>query len=247
MQRLTTEATLLQQWAAYRHRFPHLPERSRFNRRRWHLRHALNAIRQAVLAVLDVARDRQCAIDSLPVPVLAFPLVPGVAGAGGGRTAGADFGKVPTKKQTIFGDTLHLLVTLGGVIRDCAFTPASASDVAVGAGLLREQADLIVLYALSPSTIRSAIELRAARRGAAGRAAPQPAAAGARRVACRRNAARQALVLADGVAGQQIGDQRAERRHAQAGHGEEGGGGAAGVGGAQNHRISGARSRHPST
>ena len=141
----TTETTLLSQWAAYVHLFPVLPERSRFNRRRRQSRHALNAIRQAVLAVLDVAHDRQCAIDSLPVPVLAFHLVPSAAGTGGWRAAGADFGKVPTKKQTIFGYKLHLLVTLGGVIRDFALAPASASDVAVGAELLREHADLVVL------------------------------------------------------------------------------------------------------
>ncbi len=159
----TSEATLLQQWAAYRHLFPQLPERSRFNRRRWGLRHALNAIRRAVLAVLDVAQDRQCAIDSLPVPVLAFHLVPGAAGAGGWRTAGADFGRVPTKKQTIFGYKLHLLVTLGGVIRDFVLAPASASDVAVGAGLLREQADLVVLGDKAYSSAPLAAELRAER------------------------------------------------------------------------------------
>src|SRR6476659_6574896 len=49
----TTEATLLSEWAGYAALFPVLPERSRFNRRRRGLRHALNAIRQAVLAILD--------------------------------------------------------------------------------------------------------------------------------------------------------------------------------------------------
>ncbi len=143
----TTEATLPHQWAVYRHLFPQLPERRRLNRRRRGLWHALNAIRRAVIAVLDVAQGRQCAIDSLPVPVLAFHLVPSAAGAGGWRAAGADYGKVPTRKQTIFGDKLHLLVTLGGVIRDFALAPASASGVAVGAGLPREQANLVALAA----------------------------------------------------------------------------------------------------
>ena len=159
----TTEGVLLRQWAAHAGLFPVLPERSRFNRRRRGLRQALNAIRQAVLAVLDVAQDRQCAIDSLPVPVLAFHLVPGAAVAGGWRAAGADFGKVPTKKQTIFGYKLHLLVTLGGVIRDFALAPASASDVAVGAGLLREQADLVVLGDKAYISAPLADELRAER------------------------------------------------------------------------------------
>ncbi len=141
----TQETTLLRCWHGYRHLFPAIPERRRFNRRRRDLAQAINALRQAILAVLDVARDRQCAIDNLPVPALAFHLVPSAAGTDGWRAAGAGFGKVPTKKQTIFGYKLHLLVTLGGVIRDFALAPASASDVAVGAGLLGGHADLTVL------------------------------------------------------------------------------------------------------
>lgn len=62
----TQETTLLRCWREYRHLFPIVPERSRFNRRRRQLQHALNAIRRAVQALLDVAQDRQCAIDSLP-------------------------------------------------------------------------------------------------------------------------------------------------------------------------------------
>lgn len=141
----TRETELVKNWRERRHLFPAIPERSRFNRRRRALAQAINAIRQGALAVLDVAQDRQCAIDSLPVPVLQFHLVPSAAGAAGWRAAGADFGKVPTKKQTIFGYKLHLLVTLGGVIRDFTLAPANASDVAVGAELLREQHDLVVV------------------------------------------------------------------------------------------------------
>ena len=141
----TTETTLLRHWAEQRQLFPILPERSRFNRRRRQVQHALNAIRQAVLAVLDVAQDRRCAIDSLPVPVLRFHLVPSAAGTSNWRAAGADFGTVPTKQQTLFGDKRHLLVTLGGVIRDFVLAPASASDVVVGGELLREHADLVVV------------------------------------------------------------------------------------------------------
>jgi len=157
----TTETTLPGQWAAYRHLFPRLPERRRFNRRRRSLAHARNAIRQAVLAVLDVAQDRRRAIDSLPVPVLAFHLVPSAAGTDGWRAAGADFGKVPTKKQTLFGYKLHLLVTCGGVIRDFVLAPASVSDVAVGADLLREHVGLTVLGDKGYSSAPLADKLRA--------------------------------------------------------------------------------------
>jgi DDE family transposase len=141
----TQETTLLRCWRERRHLFPRVPERSRFNRRRRNLLHAINAIRQGLLAILDLAEDRQCAIDSLPVPVLQFHLVPGAAGAATWRSHGADFGKVPTKKQTIFGYKLHLLVTLNGVIRDFVLAPASESDVTVGATLLGEQADLTAI------------------------------------------------------------------------------------------------------
>jgi IS5 family transposase len=95
--------------------------------------------------LLDVAQDRQCAIDSLPLPIMQFHLVPAAPAAATWRSHGADFGKVPTKKQTIFGSKLHLLVTLGGVIRDFMLAPASVSDVVAGADLLRDHPGLAVL------------------------------------------------------------------------------------------------------
>lgn len=139
------ETDLVSAWRAYPHVFPTIPERSRFNRRRRQLGPAINAIRQAVLRVLDLAWDAQCAIDSLPLPVIQFHLVPGAAGKGTWQAHGAAFGKCPTKKQTIFGYKLHLLVTLGGVIRDFILAPANASDLTVGAELLREHVDLDVV------------------------------------------------------------------------------------------------------
>lgn len=97
--------------------------------------HAFNLIRlirRVVLSWLDVAQDRQCVIDSLPVPVVQFHLVPGSTGdwAAYGAT---------------FGYKLHLLVTLGGVILDFELAPANASDLEVGVELLAEHTDLDVL------------------------------------------------------------------------------------------------------
>ena len=114
----TTETSLLGAWGAYPHLFPVLPERSRFNRRRRRLAPAINAIRQGILAVRDVVPDRQCAIDSLPVPVLAFHSVPSADGAATWRATEADFGKVPTKKQTIFGDKSSISAPLAHELRD---------------------------------------------------------------------------------------------------------------------------------
>jgi hypothetical protein len=96
-----------------------------------------------VLHWLDVAQDRRCLIDSLPIPVLQFHLVPGSTGDWAAYQA--RFGKVPAKKQTIFGYKLHLLVTLGGVILDFELAPANATGLEVGFEMLSEHTDLDVL------------------------------------------------------------------------------------------------------
>jgi hypothetical protein len=140
---LETEAVAC--WRERRDLFPHVPERSRFNRRRRALQGALNDLRRLALAALDLAQDRHCAIDSLPVPVLQYHLVPGSPAAGTWRAHGAAFGRVASKKQTIFGYKLHLLVTLNGVILDFALAPANLSDLEVGAALLAPHRDRLVL------------------------------------------------------------------------------------------------------
>jgi hypothetical protein len=140
---LETEAVA--SWQEHRDLFPHVPERSRFNRRRRALQYALNDVRRVALAHLDLAADRQCAIDSLPVPVMHFHLVPSSPATQEWRAAGARYGHVASKKQTIFGYKLHLLVTLGGVILDFALAPANITDLEAGTELLAGHHDLLVL------------------------------------------------------------------------------------------------------
>ncbi|HEY8745247.1 MAG TPA: IS982 family transposase [Chloroflexota bacterium] len=139
------ETELLSQWWEHLDLFPVLPSQSRFNRRRRQLTDAFNLVRRAILGLLDAATDHQCVIDSLPVPVIAFHLVPGSTAKADWQAAGAAFGKVITKKQTIFGYKLHLLITLGGVILDFDLAPANATDLTVGEELLREHTDLDVI------------------------------------------------------------------------------------------------------
>lgn len=136
------ETEMLSYWREYPDLFPDVPSQSRFNRRRRNLIQAFNLIRQAILAGLDLALDCQCAIDSLPIPVVQFHLVPG--STGDWAAYGADFGKVSSKKMTIFGYKLHLLVTLNGLILDFALAPASASDLTIGQELLAPHTDLEV-------------------------------------------------------------------------------------------------------
>jgi hypothetical protein len=137
------ETDALANWRDYPHLFPHLPSQSRFNRRRRNLSQAFDLIRQHLLETLDLAQDPQCALDSLPVPVVQFHLVPGATGDWAEH--GATFGKVCSKKQTIYGYKLHVLVTLCGVIRDFTLAPAHATDLAVGAEMLREHTGLDVI------------------------------------------------------------------------------------------------------
>jgi hypothetical protein len=137
------ETEMVSYWHERRDLFPHVPERSRFNRRRRNLMHAINTIRAVVVQVLDVAQDRSCTIDSLPIPAVQFHLVPGASREWAAH--GASFGKVITKKQTIFGYKLHLLITLNGIILDFVLAPAHQTDVMVGEELLLEHHNRIVL------------------------------------------------------------------------------------------------------
>jgi IS5 family transposase len=136
------ETELLSHWHEHADLFPRLPSQSRFNRRRRQLQDAFNLIRRAILRLLDLAQDRQAVIDSLPVPVIGFHLVPGSSATTTWKSYGATFGMVPTKKQTIFGYKLHLLLTVNGLILDFALAPANASDLTVGAELLAEHPDV---------------------------------------------------------------------------------------------------------
>lgn len=137
------ETEMLSHWQEHKDLFPRILSQSRFNRRRRKLMYTFNLIRRVVLGWLDIAQDRQCLIDSLPVPVVQFHLVP--SSTGDWAAYGATFGKVSTKKQTIFGYKLHLLVTLGGVILDFELAPANVTDLEVGFEMLSEHSDLDVI------------------------------------------------------------------------------------------------------
>ena len=152
------ETVLLSRWRAHRDLFPFQPDRTRFNRRRRALAQAINLLRQAVVAVLDMAQDQHCIIDSLPVPVVQFYSVP--QANTDWKAAGASFGHCCSKKQAIFGYKLHLLLTQGGVIRDFELAPAHITDLAAGSELLERHAHLLVLADKGYISQATAQELR---------------------------------------------------------------------------------------
>ncbi len=138
------ETVFVSQWSRHRDLFPVQPERSRFNRRRRQLAGAINEVRRRLLARLDLAADGQCVLDSLPVPVIGWHLVPdGQRGYWAGHDA--RIGYVASKKQWIFGYKLYLLVTQAGVILDFVLAPANVPELQVGVELLEEHTDLAAL------------------------------------------------------------------------------------------------------
>jgi hypothetical protein len=138
------ETELLSHWHSHRDLFPVIPSQSRFNRRRRYLHRAFNQVRKAVLHKLDLSLDPHCVIDSLPIEVVQFHLVPSSTGDWKGH--GAAFGKVPSKNgQTIFGYKLHLLTTLSGLIIDFELAPANETDLTAGQDILSDHTDRVVL------------------------------------------------------------------------------------------------------
>lgn len=125
--------------------FPLLPERSRYNRRRRQLAEATNRVRGAVMErlwwVLEAEGQDLCAIDSVPVPAVGFHHA-----RHDHRWYGeAAYGRVASKKQTIYGFKLHLLVSASGLILDFALVAANEADGTLAEQLLIDKAGLTVL------------------------------------------------------------------------------------------------------
>jgi hypothetical protein len=125
--------------------FPLLPERSRYNRRRRQLIEVTNRIRGGLMErlwrVLEAEGRDLAVIDSVPVPVVGYHHA-----AGDHRWWGeADFGRVPSKKQRVYGFKLHLLISHSGLILDFALAPANHHDGALTAQLLADKVGLTVL------------------------------------------------------------------------------------------------------
>ena len=109
----------------YRHLFPKLCSRSRFNRTRRALMQTTELLRQKMLSVFLVPVSSYCIIDSFPLAVCKFGRARYCKTF---RSQGADYGKCPSKKETYFGYKVHALVTLEGYITAFEITPASTDD-----------------------------------------------------------------------------------------------------------------------
>lgn len=109
----------------YRHLFPCLCSRSRFNRTRRALLQVTEFLRQKMLSAFSMPNSPYFIIDSFPLAVCKFGRARYCRCF---RTDGADYGKCPSKKETYFGYKVHALITLEGYITSFEVTPASVDD-----------------------------------------------------------------------------------------------------------------------
>ena len=126
----------------YRHLFPQLCSRTRFNRTRRALMQTTELLRQKMLSAFPVPISPYRIIDSFPLAVYKFGHARYCKTF---RDHGADYGKCPSKKETYFGYKVHALITLEGIIqtekagRNCVFTAKWPTQLppAEAGGLLR--------------------------------------------------------------------------------------------------------------
>lgn len=126
----------------YRHLFPNLCSRSRFNRTRRALLQTTNLLRQKLAAAFAIPQSQYFIIDSFPLAVCKFGRAQYCRSF---RGYGADYGKCPSKKETYFGYKVHVLLTLEGYIVAYDITPASADDREGLRDLAEERSGIVVL------------------------------------------------------------------------------------------------------
>ncbi|MDO4338690.1 MAG: IS982 family transposase [Eubacteriales bacterium] len=109
----------------YRHLFPRLCSRTRFNRTRKALLQVTELLRQKLTHSFPIPTSRYFVIDSFPLPVCKFGRARYCRSF---RVDGANYGKCPSKKETYFGFKVHALITIEGYITAFEITPASVDD-----------------------------------------------------------------------------------------------------------------------
>ena len=109
----------------YRHLFPRLCSRTRFNRTRRALLQVTELLRQKLTHSFPIPTSRYFVMDSFPLPVCKFGRARYCRSF---RVDGANYGKCPSKKETYFGFKVHALITIEGYITAFEITPASVDD-----------------------------------------------------------------------------------------------------------------------
>lgn len=93
----------------YRHLFPKICSRSRFNRIRRALMQTTELLRQKIITDFPIPFSQYFVVDSFPLAVCKFGRARYCHSF---RGHGADYGKCPSKKETYFGYKVHAMITL---------------------------------------------------------------------------------------------------------------------------------------
>ena len=126
----------------FRHLFPRLCCRTRFNRTRRALLQVTELIRQKLVQSFPIPSSRYFVADSFPLPVCKFGRAQYCRSF---RADGANYGRCPSKKETYFGFKVHALVTLEGCITAFEITPASVDDWEGLRDLAQNRLGLVIL------------------------------------------------------------------------------------------------------
>lgn len=126
----------------YRHLFPSIGSRSRFNRTRRALLQVTELLREKLLSVFSISNSKYLIVDSFPLPVCKFGRARYCRCF---RTDGAAYGRCASKKETYFGYKVHALLTLEGFITSFEITPASVDDREGLRDLISGRSGLIIL------------------------------------------------------------------------------------------------------
>lgn len=126
----------------YRHLFPNLCSRSRFNRTRRALLQTTELLRQKMISVFPIPFSQYFVIDSFPLAVCKFGRARYCRSF---RSYGADYGRCPSKKETYFGYKVHAMITLEGYITTFEITPASTDDREGLKDMVGGQSGLVIL------------------------------------------------------------------------------------------------------
>lgn len=126
----------------YRHLFPNLCSRSRFNRTRRALLQTTDLLRQKMISAFNLPFSKYFVVDSFPLAVCKFGRARYCRAF---RGHGADYGKCPSKKETYFGYKVHAMITLEGYITAFEITPASTDDREGLRDIVENQSGLVVL------------------------------------------------------------------------------------------------------
>ena len=126
----------------YRHLFPKLCSRTRFNRTRRALLQVTELLRQKLIQSFPIPSSRYFVIDSFPLPVCRFGRARFCHSF---RADGANYGRCLSKKETYFGFKVHALITLEGYITAFEITPASVDDREGLRDLAENQFGLVIL------------------------------------------------------------------------------------------------------